>query len=298
MVVLKRVQKEWRLFCVLECIGMSLVLALLAVKVTNNSPSVARDNKDHCVTWKEECTVYDWDFIVHTFVIATTVCALLLSKIDWSLVVKVTLSVIWLGLDFIIHIIFKKNAFHAGWVYGLFAVVLTLCLWCKARQPRRLDHVSSRAGVGGDIELPGIETPGDVLIDHGGEQPAGVGDRPGFFAKLNIFKQLEWRLRILSAGLLGLIMSMLVAIMIHKRRGVEVFQAVRAFVNLAIGGWLVWRLVCALDEVGTSTSDFCKNILKKMDDVWTWIGRPRGWYTRVQDDNANDAAHGEFRICG
>lgn len=83
MGVLKHVTRKWRLFWVLESIGLSFLLAVLAVKVTGNGTWVDKKEDIHgdgglvrgCDS--SDCSVYEWYFIVYFHPIAVTVCALL-----------------------------------------------------------------------------------------------------------------------------------------------------------------------------------------------------------------------------
>lgn len=80
MAVLKNVTGKWRLFWVLEVIGLSFLLAVLSIKVTGNATSVGRkersDRSDNYCSWGN-CSIYAWYFIIHVHPIAVTVCAML-----------------------------------------------------------------------------------------------------------------------------------------------------------------------------------------------------------------------------
>lgn len=81
--VLKHVIGKWRLFWVLESIGLSFWLALLAVKVTGNATLVDRraDDAEFWVTCDRfQCSLYEWGFIAYAHPIAVTSCALLVTN--------------------------------------------------------------------------------------------------------------------------------------------------------------------------------------------------------------------------
>lgn len=84
MNVLSNFRGQWRLFWVLEVIGLSFGLALLAVKATGNDGNVDGDNKsDFCnsVFWTSAgCSIYSWTFVFMTHPVAATVVSLMLTS--------------------------------------------------------------------------------------------------------------------------------------------------------------------------------------------------------------------------
>lgn len=82
MNVLKSVTHEWRLFWVLQAIGVSFGLALFAVFITGNDVTVSADssNCDSELFWSIGCNVYNRSFIISYNTTAVTVCSLLVSS--------------------------------------------------------------------------------------------------------------------------------------------------------------------------------------------------------------------------
>lgn len=104
--LLKNVKPNLRFFWVLQCVGMSLVLALFAVKVTDNGSLISGDGMRSATNgtdssdgtgvpnnvtsvatgrcdppmWTEGCTIYEWGFIA-IFVLSVTACAVLFNEI-------------------------------------------------------------------------------------------------------------------------------------------------------------------------------------------------------------------------
>lgn len=84
MVLLKTVSDRWRLFWVLEVIGLSFWLAVVGIALTGNAGSVVNKdrNNDDYFCWLNGCEVlYSWYFVIDLFPIALTVCALLATSI-------------------------------------------------------------------------------------------------------------------------------------------------------------------------------------------------------------------------
>lgn len=84
MMVLKNVRGEWRLFWVLEVIGLSFGLAVLVVKVTGSDGVIDnQDEESRCTKALEGigCEIYEWSFILNSHPMAVTVCALLLTSV-------------------------------------------------------------------------------------------------------------------------------------------------------------------------------------------------------------------------
>lgn len=81
MGVLKNVRRKWRLFWVLEVVGLSFLLAVLAIKVTGNASSVENkantDRHGLCGDFGNRCDIYSWYFIINSQPIAVTFGALL-----------------------------------------------------------------------------------------------------------------------------------------------------------------------------------------------------------------------------
>ena len=83
MVVLKNFSAQWRLFLVLEMVGLSFTLAVFSVKVTGNDTAVADDGlSGQCGLLREsdDCGIYGWWFVLFTLPVSFTLCALLLSS--------------------------------------------------------------------------------------------------------------------------------------------------------------------------------------------------------------------------
>lgn len=76
MVVLKNVTGKWRLFWVLEGIGLSTLLAVFAIKVTENAKQVSK----YDVKYSQIDNLYGWFFILSSYPVTITVCALMLSN--------------------------------------------------------------------------------------------------------------------------------------------------------------------------------------------------------------------------
>lgn len=83
MVVLKNFTGQWRLFLVLEMVGLSVTLAVFSVKVTGNDMAVGGDGfASQCDLLREsgDCGIYSWWFVLHTLPVSFTLVALLLSS--------------------------------------------------------------------------------------------------------------------------------------------------------------------------------------------------------------------------
>lgn len=97
MGVLSNVGAEWRLFWVLEVIGLSFGLAVLVVKLTGSDEEVAGNEGDRCGSsglWATQgCSIYSWVFILNLHPLAVTLLSLLVtravSRPELSLVVRV-----------------------------------------------------------------------------------------------------------------------------------------------------------------------------------------------------------------
>lgn len=76
MGVLRNVTGTWRLFWVLEVIGLSFLLALLSIKITGSAESVDKDDSYSSVCGWAGCSIYTWWFILWLHPIAVTACAL------------------------------------------------------------------------------------------------------------------------------------------------------------------------------------------------------------------------------
>ena len=87
MFVLRIIPSEWRLFCVLEVVGLSVALALLALRVTGNVAEVRGDGHAGCVFEnydvfvEDGCDIYSWYFILDTHPLSVTIISLLLNAI-------------------------------------------------------------------------------------------------------------------------------------------------------------------------------------------------------------------------
>lgn len=141
MAVLKSVSEKWRLFWVLEAIGLSFLLAVLAIKVTGNATSVERNDGYHHDYFCHDqvgCGVYQWRFIFYTHPVAVTVCAVLatslLSNPRGSSVVKKICLTVCAALIFcswyIVHLLLYSYFVLAGYVGGVCALGVLVC-FCK-----------------------------------------------------------------------------------------------------------------------------------------------------------------------
>ena len=86
MFVLAIIPSEWRLFCVLEVIGLSVALALLALRVTGNVAEVRGDGHAGCLLEIDQgsangCDICSWYFILATHPLSVTIISLLLNAI-------------------------------------------------------------------------------------------------------------------------------------------------------------------------------------------------------------------------
>ena len=87
MFVLRIIPSEWRLFCVLEVIGLSVALALLALRVTGNVAEVRGEGHGGCefgnnrVFVEDGCDIYGWYFILVIHPLSVTIVSLLLNAI-------------------------------------------------------------------------------------------------------------------------------------------------------------------------------------------------------------------------
>lgn len=91
MAVLKSVTGKWRLFWVLEAVGLSFFLAMLALKATGNEQRITEkdvedraDGNFDCAGYTifyfynfGNCNVYTWTFIIYLHPIAVTASSFL-----------------------------------------------------------------------------------------------------------------------------------------------------------------------------------------------------------------------------
>ncbi|CAM9409930.1 unnamed protein product [Ectocarpus sp. 8 AP-2014] len=82
--VLKSFSGKWRLYWVLEVIGMSFVLATFSVKATGNDGRVAGRESDRaaCAAWTDgdDCDIFTWPYIFLELPLTVTVCMLLITS--------------------------------------------------------------------------------------------------------------------------------------------------------------------------------------------------------------------------
>jgi len=89
MVVLKVIPSKWRLFWVLEAIGLSVTFAMLGLRTTGNGDEVAGDGHSGCnysnyrgsKTPEEGCFIYGWHIILKYLPVSVTIVSLLLNAI-------------------------------------------------------------------------------------------------------------------------------------------------------------------------------------------------------------------------
>lgn len=80
MAVLKNVNGEWCLFWVLEVVGLSVVLAMFAVKITGNGEALREDDSSEHLCAFSSCGVFEWSFVFQSHPTTATVVALLVSS--------------------------------------------------------------------------------------------------------------------------------------------------------------------------------------------------------------------------
>lgn len=80
LTVLKNVSGEWCLFWVLEVVGLSVALAVFAIKITGNGDALNEDDALDNLCAFSSCGVFLWDFVLHIHPTAATVVALLVSS--------------------------------------------------------------------------------------------------------------------------------------------------------------------------------------------------------------------------
>lgn len=76
MGVLGSLTETWRLFWVLEAVGLSFMLALLSIKVTGVHSLVDTEDRYAAVCGWPDCSIYTWWFIVWLHPATVTICAL------------------------------------------------------------------------------------------------------------------------------------------------------------------------------------------------------------------------------
>ena len=87
MFVLRIIPSEWRLFWVLEVVGQSVALALLALRVTGHVAEVRGEGHGGCEFEKNQilvedgCDIYSWYFILASHPCVVTIVSLLLNAI-------------------------------------------------------------------------------------------------------------------------------------------------------------------------------------------------------------------------
>lgn len=114
MVVLKVIPSKWRLFWVLEVIGLSVTFAFLGLRATGNGDEVAEN--DHGCNYKgsktleEGCFIHSWIFIFQYLPVSVTIVSLLLNVIVTS------------PKSFIKRHVLRSNC----WQEWLFALLLAL----------------------------------------------------------------------------------------------------------------------------------------------------------------------------
>ena len=83
MAVLNNISGEWALFWVLESVGMSFGLAVLAVKVTGNTDAIdGHDQAHRCTTSTHGgCDIFTWDVIIAIQPTGVTALAFLLTSL-------------------------------------------------------------------------------------------------------------------------------------------------------------------------------------------------------------------------
>ncbi|CAN0210178.1 unnamed protein product, partial [Scytosiphon promiscuus] len=80
MAVLKNVGGGWRLFWVLQVIGLSFGLAVLVVELTGNGDTVNAGNRCDSAWDTEGCSIYSWWFLLELYPLVVTVLSLLSAR--------------------------------------------------------------------------------------------------------------------------------------------------------------------------------------------------------------------------
>ncbi|CAM9740104.1 unnamed protein product [Pylaiella littoralis] len=80
MVPLSNVGGEWRLFWVLELVGLSLGLAVLVAKLTGSDEAIREGHRCEWVWETAGCGIYSWWFILYAYPVTATAFALLATR--------------------------------------------------------------------------------------------------------------------------------------------------------------------------------------------------------------------------
>lgn len=267
MMVLKNVNGKWRLFCVLECIGLSFVVALVAVKMTDSGTSIAKhDGADEpggarcgLVLWTAGCSIYEWRFIAHS-ITTVTACALLSMVVPdvfddvWTRAQERTALSLgsfvagfsWVALGVVIRSgVFGLHTVYLGWVAAVLAVVgLVVLAFFFYVKP--------------DIGNPVNPLDNPNPTSNNNDNPQDVRDVLRRVAAFLGLKQSDtdnpqkWLYVLrgvalyIVAGLVGLVVIWFKVLVVawgvpNDTLGV-LNEGLRAALDLALGSWLVWRM--------------------------------------------------------
>lgn len=81
MTVLANVDSEWCLFWAFEVVGLSVVLAIFAAKITGNGDAPTEDDALDSLCAFSSCGVFQWDFVLSSHPTTATVIALVVSSV-------------------------------------------------------------------------------------------------------------------------------------------------------------------------------------------------------------------------
>ena len=136
MCVLTAIPSDWRLFCVLEVVGLSAALALLGLRATGSVDAVLGEGHAGCrhgvdQAFTRGCGIYSWYFIVAVHPLSVTVLSLLLNAIIASPkrffekhVLESNSLENWVFLSVLVSWVLKPILYNYG-VYGSASVVIS-----------------------------------------------------------------------------------------------------------------------------------------------------------------------------
>lgn len=122
MTVLKVIPSKWRLFWVLEVIGLSASLALLGLRTTGNGGDVSESDDTQCTydgnnkKTAEGCFVYSWYFILEYHLLSVTLASLVVNAVVASPDKFMTTNMF-------------GNYFWKNWIFALFLALWVLEGW-------------------------------------------------------------------------------------------------------------------------------------------------------------------------
>lgn len=166
MAVLSIIGRGWRLFWVLEGIGVSFGLALLVVKLTGNDDAINKGRSCDLFGDDFECSIYSWLFLLNLYPLAVTIFSLMVARIcsRWEAPVIIRMFGLarinlgnWLRFSVIMFCLISSLACSRTWWAGpfvsfsLFSFFVMIMLvvggasWCKCRDfARKLNMAYAR----------------------------------------------------------------------------------------------------------------------------------------------------------